>query len=167
MDGEARVVGALLDAPFGPVWVVASPSGLVRIDLRPDEHVAREFLDTADERAHRVLAQALEELTAYFTAERKQFSVPVDWDGAGVTPFQRQVLVETSYIPWGQVVTYGALARAVGRPKGARAVGRALAHNPIPIVIPCHRVIAATGALQGFGGGLDIKAFLLRHEGVL
>lgn len=160
------LAGALFEAPFGPVWVATSPAGLVRIDLHANGYPVG-VTELASAEANSVLALALDELAAYFARQQKTFTVPVDWASLGLTPFQRRVLEETSRIPWGEVVTYGALARAIGRPQAARAVGQALGNNPVPIVIPCHRVIAASGSLQGYGAGLDIKAFLLRHEGVL
>ncbi|MFN3763308.1 MAG: methylated-DNA--[protein]-cysteine S-methyltransferase, partial [Anaerolineae bacterium] len=92
------------------------------------------------------------------------FDLPLDLRG---TPFQRRVWEELRRVPYGQTVAYGELARRVGRPGAARAVGRAVGANPVPIIVPCHRVVGADGSLVGYGGGLEIKAALLRLEGVL
>lgn len=90
--------------------------------------------------------------------------LPLDWDGMGA--FQRRVLQALSRLPWGQVTTYGELAQLAGRPGAARAVGRIMATNPLPVVVPCHRVLGADGSLTGYGGGLEMKARLLALEGV-
>ena len=106
------------------------------------------------------------EIRRYFSGEAVGFeNLPLDLDGC--TSFERAVYDATRSIPFGQVATYGQIARAIGKPKAARAVGQALGHNPIAIVIPCHRVVAANGALGGFTGGLHWKKKLLRHEGAL
>ncbi len=170
MSHPKPTANARFQAPFGPLWVSASPEGLIRIDIGGHSApLAPPPAEAEAHGAHIVLQAALDELNTYFrsNSEPFRFTVPVDWEALGLTPFQRRVLEETYQIPWGCVVTYGALARAVGNPAAARAVGRALAMNPVPIVIPCHRVVAASGALQGFSAGMDVKAFLLRHEGTL
>ena len=117
-------------------------------------------------RAHRSAATDFErrvaqELTEYCDGTRKHFDFPV---GARGTPFQEAVWQELRTIPYGRTRTYGQVAEAVGRPAGARAVGMANHHNPLPIVIPCHRVVGAGGKLGGFGGGVDLKRRLLRLE---
>ncbi len=106
---------------------------------------------------------AASELRSYFAGGLREFRVPVDL--ALATPFAQIVLRRLTGIPFGEVTTYGALARDVERPGGARAVGQAVGSNPVPIVVPCHRVIASGGGLGGFGLGLDAKRWLLRHEG--
>jgi methylated-DNA-[protein]-cysteine S-methyltransferase len=105
---------------------------------------------------------AARELREYFAGTRREFTTPVDL--ALATPFAREVLGRLAKAPFGATTTYGAIARDVGRPRGARAVGQAVASNPVPVVVPCHRVVAANG-LGGFSGGLDVKRWLLRHEG--
>lgn len=105
------------------------------------------------------------ELRAYFEGTLKTFSVRLDTDR--YTPFHREVWAFTREIPYGETRAYGEIARALGRPNGARAVGGAMAHNPFPIVIPCHRVLGANGALTGFGPGLAWKQALLEWEGAL
>lgn len=103
-------------------------------------------------------------LTRYFDGEPVDFPVPVDL--SAMTPFTRRVLEETRKVPYGKVAHYGSIAARLGVPAGARAVGQALGRNPIPLVIPCHRIVAADGSLGGFSMGLDIKARLLSIEGV-
>ena len=111
--------------------------------------------------AGRHLNQALKELKEYFSGRRARFQVPLDLEG---TPHQLRVWEALREIPYGQTVTYGELARRLGSPAGARAVGRGCATNPVPVIVPCHRVVAGTGGLQGFGGGLWRKRALLEME---
>ncbi len=103
-------------------------------------------------------------LAAHFAGQPTPFGVPLDLRGVG--EFGRAVLAACGRIPWGRTATYGELAAAVGRPGAARAVGQALGRNPLPVVVPCHRVIGADGSLVGFGSGLEMKRRLLAHEGV-
>jgi methylated-DNA-[protein]-cysteine S-methyltransferase len=109
-----------------------------------------------------LLGEAERQLQAYFAGERRAFDLPVMMRG---TAFQRRVWEELTEIPYGETWSYGELARRVGAPDAARAVGQALHHNPVPIVVPCHRVVGARGELTGFGGGIDMKRRLLRLEG--
>ena len=106
-------------------------------------------------------AAARQQLEEYFAGERKDFDLPLHLSG---TDFQVRVLEELQRIPYGETTTYGAIAERIGRPKAVRAVGAANGRNPIPIIIPCHRVIGSSGKLTGFGGGLDTKEELLRLE---
>ena len=101
------------------------------------------------------------QLAEYFAGERKDFDLPLSLAG---TEFQVAVLEALQTIPYGETISYGAIAKQIGRPKAVRAVGAANGHNPIPIIVPCHRVIGSSGDLTGFGGGLDTKAALLRLE---
>lgn len=110
------------------------------------------------------LREVVSQLEQYFRRERDRFDVPLDLEAA--TDFQREVYAELVKVPYGRVTTYGELADAVGRAELARAVGQAVGANPIPIVIPCHRVVAADGRLGGFTGGLDVKVALLAVENV-
>ncbi len=110
------------------------------------------------------LQRAADELRRYFAGERIQFSCPLDMHG---TPFQLQVWQELCRIPYGETRTYGEIARAIGYPGAARAVGAANGANPIAIIVPCHRVIGSDGALTGYGGGLPTKAWLLSLEGAI
>jgi len=110
------------------------------------------------------LVHAVAQVKAYFARERRSFDLPLDLEA--VTEFQREVYAELMHVPYGRVITYGDLAEAVGRAELARAVGQAVGANPLPILIPCHRVVAAEGRLGGFSGGLAVKAALLRTENV-
>ncbi|MDQ4075315.1 MAG: methylated-DNA--[protein]-cysteine S-methyltransferase [Chloroflexota bacterium] len=105
--------------------------------------------------------EARTQLEEYFVGTRTQFDLPLAADG---TAFQREVWAELETIPYGETISYGELARRVGRPRGAQAVGAANGRNPISIIVPCHRVVGADGALVGYGGGLERKAALLAHE---
>lgn len=111
-----------------------------------------------------VLRSAVAQVEEYFARERRVFDLPLDLDA--VTGFQREVYAELVHVPHGRVITYGDLAEAIGRAELARAVGQAVGANPVPILIPCHRVVAAEGRLGGFSGGLAVKVALLRTENV-
>jgi len=113
------------------------------------------------ERARELFREVIAQLEAYFAGERRGFDLPLAPEG---TPFQREVWSALLAIPYGETVSYGELARRLGRPNASRAVGAANGRNPIPIIIPCHRVIGADGSLTGFGGGLAIKRRLLELE---
>lgn len=138
-----------METPIGRLGVVVK-QGRVR-EVRFGEH----SLD--DDPASRQLAE-------YFAGERREFDVPLDLHG--VTPFRAEVLRELAKVPYGEITTYAELARAVGNPKAVRAVGSACATNPLPILIPCHRVLRADGSLGGYRGGTEAKRFLLRLEGI-
>ena len=145
-----------ITTPIGTFGLVASARGLTNVRWSakglPDEPSA-------------VLDDAARQLTAYFDGELTSFSLPLDLAG---TDFQRRCWLALATIPYGQTVSYGEQARRLGLgPDSARAVGAANGQNPLPIVLPCHRVIGADGSLTGFGGGLHIKRFLLEHEGAL
>ncbi|HEX5448564.1 MAG TPA: methylated-DNA--[protein]-cysteine S-methyltransferase [Gaiellaceae bacterium] len=145
-----------VDTPIGTFGIVASETGLTSIRWSanglPDESSA-------------LLDEAAAQLAAYFAGELTSFDLPLDLDG---TEFQQQCWLALATIPYGQTVSYGEQARRLGLgPDAARAVGAANGQNPLPIVLPCHRVIGADGSLTGFGGGLHRKRFLLEHEGAL
>jgi methylated-DNA-[protein]-cysteine S-methyltransferase len=145
-----------VDTPIGALGLVATEAGLSRVRWSarglPDEPSA-------------VLDDAAAQLEAYFAGELIAFDLPLDLDG---TEFQRHCWLALATIPYGQTVSYGEQSRRIGLgPDSARAVGAANGQNPLPIVLPCHRVIGADGSLTGFGGGLHIKRFLLEHEGAL
>jgi methylated-DNA-[protein]-cysteine S-methyltransferase len=110
-------------------------------------------------------AGAARQIEAYLAGERRDFDLPIDW--SGMSPFRVQALRRVLAVPYGQVTTYGEIARQLGRPRASRAVGRANAANPLPLVIPCHRVVGSDGKLHGYGasGGLSTKAWLLELEG--
>ena len=149
-------------------WIAAeaTPGGICRLSFPVVTRArAMQWLDGESGRAaadHPILAQAERELTAYFDGTPTPFEVPVDL--SAVTPFRRRVLRALMQVPYGAVQTYGGLAAAVGSPGGARAVGQALGQNPVPVIVPCHRIIGSDGSLTGFGAGLDWKRALLALE---
>lgn len=148
---------AAVETPIGTLGLVASEDGLRRVlwSARGLE------LDGGSA----VLDEAAAQLDAYFAGELTAFDLPLDVRG---TAFQRRCWLALATIPYGQTVSYGEQARRLGLgPDAARAVGAANGQNPLPVVLPCHRVIGANGSLTGFGGGLDLKRFLLEHEGAL
>ena len=152
-----------IDSPVGPLLVAGNDAGLHLIEFHAPRHPVPRGEDWR-EGDHAVLQQAQRQLDAYFAGRRQGFDLPLAPQG---TAFQRQVWWELANIPFGRTISYAELARRVGRPTAMRAVGAANGRNPIPIVLPCHRVIGADGSLTGFGGGLPTKQFLLRLEGAL
>lgn len=143
----------LIDSPVGLLTLRAEDGALTAI-LFGDQ---RTGLSGSDQ----ILDQAEAELKEYFAGERKEFTVPVRLMG---TEFQKKVWAALAEIPYGGTVTYGEIAARIGKPKACRAVGTANHHNPVPIIVPCHRVIGAGGSLTGYGGGLEVKAYLLTLE---
>ncbi len=150
------------ETPWGTVRVEATAAGVCRVTL-PSSWPPTGAPQRADAgpRAARHAARAEAELRAYLAGRQRRFTVPLDL--AAVPPFHRQVLEAARRVPYGRTVTYGALAEAAGRPGAARAVGQAMARNPVPLLVPCHRVVAAAG-LGGFGGGPGLKRRLLALE---
>jgi len=155
-------------SPLGPLYVAAREGRLYSVDFGVEEEGFLAGLDplARTERNPQALALFTGQLRAYLSDARFQFDLPLDLERT--TPFQRNVLNTIRRIPAGTVWTYGQVAREIGKPKASRAVGQALGRNPVPIVIPCHRVIASDGGLGGYsgGGGLASKRLLLRMEGV-
>jgi len=167
-EGLADVSYAGADSPFGTLLLATTGRGLVRVAF-PEEEV-----DSVLERLARRLSPRIvearapldpvrRELEEYFAGSRREFGLTVDWSLVG--PFGRRVLGVTSEIPYGGVLSYAEVAAEAGSPRGSRAAGNALGSNPVPIVIPCHRVLRTGGALGGYGGGLDRKRWLLDLEG--
>jgi methylated-DNA-[protein]-cysteine S-methyltransferase len=154
-------------SPIGPIVIAASLDGLKLISIITEDDFPFFTHKTADVDSARLVDMALSQLVDYFSGKRTDFTIPLYLKNA--TDFQREVLHETARIPYGQVRTYGQVAIGIRRPQAARAVGGALAHNPIVIVIPCHRVVAHDGRLHGFSSphGIKTKAALLEHEGIL
>jgi methylated-DNA-[protein]-cysteine S-methyltransferase len=157
------------EARVGMVYVAMSEEGVCAVDFLVEED---DFLALLDPKARirrepEAVAEALRQLREYFDGERKRFDLPVDL--RKTTPFQRRALQLIRDIPVGRVWTYKEVAEKLGRPTASRAVGQAMAHNPVPIIIPCHRVIATSGGLQGYGAGrgIESKRMLLRFEGAL
>ena len=148
-----------LDTPIGDLLLAGDDDGLSLIGF-PEGSMRRD----PDEDwifNEKPFAEARRQLTEYFAGERKEFDLPLQLSG---TEFQLLVLEELKKIPYGQTTSYGDIAKRIGKPTAMRAVGAANGRNPIPIIIPCHRVIGADGDLTGFGGGLDTKSELLRLE---
>ncbi len=146
-----------MDTPVGQLVLESDGDVLIGIWLPTTGRQA-----TSAGHAPPVLKETATQLEEYFAGERTEFDVPMELDG---TEFQRQVWAELSRIPYAETISYGELARRVGRPKGPRAVGQANGRNPIPIIVPCHRVLASNG-IGGYGGGLPMKRALLAVEGV-
>jgi methylated-DNA-[protein]-cysteine S-methyltransferase len=149
-----------VSSPVGTLTLVASARGLHAVVWK-DAEVSRALAKVPHVPSHPLLARTMAELEEYFAGTRRRFDVPLAPEG---TPFQLRAWRELSRIPYGETISYGEQARRLGDPKKARAVGMANARNPLAIVVPCHRVIASSGALAGFGGGLDNKRLLLRLE---
>jgi len=148
--------------PWGPWGIAASARGIVQIELRGSTDGAAP--DQGSPAARALLAKAQEQLRAYLAGERRPFDLPME--PAPATDFQRRVWAACAQVPYGATATYAELAQTVGSPKGARAVGQALGANPLPVLVPCHRILSSDGTLGGYGGGLAMKRGLLTLEGV-
>jgi methylated-DNA-[protein]-cysteine S-methyltransferase len=168
-EGLLDVAFDFADSPLGRLLVATSPRGLCRIsyDADPDaeiERMSRAF-GARVLRSAGPLDEVRRQLDEYFEGRRREFELETDI--SELTPFNQAVLRRLARVPYGQVTTYGELASQAGRPRAARAVGSVMNRNPLPIVLPCHRVIGSTGSLVGYGGGLERKEKLLRLEGAL
>jgi len=169
-EGLLDVAYGFADSPFGRLMVAVTPRGLIRLDY-PDRDIDRSLEELASDVSPRILespraTEAIRrELDEYFEGKRRRFDIRVDL--SPVHGFRRKVLEHTARIPYGSVSTYTEVAAKAGSPRGMRAAGNALGSNPVPIVVPCHRVLRTGGALGGYTGGLDRKVTLLRLEGVL
>jgi len=152
-----------VDSPVGPLLLAASDDALVAIEFQRNRHPVKRHAHWW-EGDNAMLRDAQRQLDEYFAGTRRSFNVPLAPQG---TPFQRDVWNTLARIPYGDTWSYRDVALSIGKPDAVRAVGAANGRNPIPIVLPCHRVIGSDGALTGFGGGLPTKAFLLRLEGAL
>ncbi|HET8741682.1 MAG TPA: methylated-DNA--[protein]-cysteine S-methyltransferase [Gaiella sp.] len=171
---QARLLDAgydVVDSPVGPLLVAATDHGLLRVSFEggrdPDatlEQIAR-VAGPRVLRAPRAVAAAERELDEYFAGNRRAFDLPVDLRGQ--PSFAAAVLDELAKVPYGHTRTYGELAARAGNPKAARAVGMVMNRNPLPIVLPCHRIVGASGSLVGYAGGLERKEQLLRLEGAI
>ena len=170
-EGLIDVAYTSVDSPLGPLVVAATPKGLVRVsytEFRGEDEVLEEL-------ARRVSPRVLEaparldpvrrELDEYFEGHRQDFEVPIDW--SYLAGFTREVLRATARIGFGDVSSYAGVAAEAGSPRAVRAAGNALGANPMPVVVPCHRVLRSGGKLGGYTGGLERKEFLLRLEGAL
>ena len=168
-EGILDVAYDLTDSPVGELLVAATERGVCRISFDPEpERAVEELAKTHGARVLRSsgpLRQPRRQLDEYFEGSRRAFDLRVDM--AALPPFQQAVLAELQRVPYGATDTYGGLAARIGRPRAARAVGGALNRNPVPIVVPCHRVVGSSGSLVGYAGGLERKERLLALEGAL
>jgi methylated-DNA-[protein]-cysteine S-methyltransferase len=167
-EGLADIRYGPVDSPFGELLLAASEQGLLRLAFPEEDEDA--VLERLAARVSPRIVQARarldpirRELDEYFEGRRRAFELPLDWTLVG--PFAKRVLGATAQIPYGRVSTYTEVAAEAGSPRGSRAAGNALGANPIPIVVPCHRVLRGSGALGGYAGGLPRKQFLLELEG--
>jgi methylated-DNA-[protein]-cysteine S-methyltransferase len=168
-EGLLDVAYDLVDTPLGDLLVAVTDRGVCRIEFDPEpdrdlEPLARDF-GLRVLRAPKAVDDSRRELNEYFEGSRTRFELPLDLRVAA--EFRLRVMNELARVPYGSVTTYGALAAKAGRPAAARAVGTIMNRNPVPIVLPCHRVVGASGSLVGYGGGLERKEQLLRLEGVI
>jgi methylated-DNA-[protein]-cysteine S-methyltransferase len=168
--GLLDVAYGTLDSPLGALTAFVTPDGLVRLSY-PGEPIDRQLAELAAQVSPRILAApertdgVRRQLEEYFAGERHTFELRIDW--RLLRGFREAVLRATAAIPFGSVSSYREIATAAGSPNAYRAAGNALGSNPIPIVVPCHRVLHAGGGLGGYTGGLDRKRYLLGLEGVL
>ena len=163
-DNNDRHWHITIDSPIGPLGLVATDQGLRAVSWRGEGTSVKLPPDMLDGSDHPVLARAAEQIAEYFDGDRTSFDLPLDLRG---TDFQVAAWRALGDIPYGTTRSYSEQAALIGRPKAVRAIGQANGRNPVPIVLPCHRVIGANGSLVGFGGGLDTKTLLLQHEGAL
>ncbi|MEE9190762.1 MAG: methylated-DNA--[protein]-cysteine S-methyltransferase [Candidatus Neomarinimicrobiota bacterium] len=155
-------------APLGPLLLINSELGLHRIlfpdDTNPKDHLAKLFPNRITRETTSGFSTVREQLTLYFAGALKYFNLNLDLK---TTPYFKRVLDKVDSIPYGNTASYAEIAAQTGNPRAVRAVGAANARNPIPIIIPCHRVIASNGKLHGYAGGLERKKYLLKLEGFL
>ena len=170
-DGLLDVAYASVDSPLGPLVVAATPRGLVRVaytEPGSEDHVLEDLAARVSPRmleAPERLDEPRRELDEYFGGHRKEFDLAIDW--SILRGFTLKVLRETARIDFGELRSYAEVATAAGSPRAVRAAGNALGANPMPVVVPCHRVVRTGGALGGYTGGVERKEFLLHLEGIL
>jgi methylated-DNA-[protein]-cysteine S-methyltransferase len=165
-EGLLDVAYATVDSPLGPLVVAATPRGLARVSYGAEDEV---LTDLATRLSPRILESPARldatrrELAEYFEGKRRTFDLPLDW--SLTRGFAGEVLRQTARIPFGKTSTYAEVASRAGSPRAVRAAGNALGTNPLPVVVPCHRVLRTGGALGGYTGGIERKEFLLGLEG--
>jgi methylated-DNA-[protein]-cysteine S-methyltransferase len=170
-EGLLDVAYASMDSPLGPLTVAGTPRGLVRVaytEHRPQDEVLEDLAARVSPRvleAPARLDETRRELDEYFAGGRSDFDLPIDW--SVLRGFTLEVLRQTAAIRFGELRTYAEVASGAGSPRAVRAAGNALGANPMPVVVPCHRVVRTGGALGGYTGGIERKEFLLRLEGTL
>jgi methylated-DNA-[protein]-cysteine S-methyltransferase len=164
-----RIEWAAMDSPLGTLYLARNTVGLCHLNFGISEDTFMAHIDPLARTHHNraELSAVMQQLDEYFEGQRQHFEVPVDYHQ--MTDFQQQVLQTAEAIPPGQVWTYAQLARHIGKPRASRAVGNALGSNPIPIIVPCHRIIGSDGQMRGYsgGGGIASKKWLLHLEGAL
>jgi methylated-DNA-[protein]-cysteine S-methyltransferase len=168
MKFDTSIVQTTFQSPLGKMIIAATDKGLAGLWFEGQRHLPPELVGPPvwpSDPAHPVLQQVMTQLTEYFTGQRTQFDVPLDL--AYGTAFQQSVWQALLKIPQGGTASYGEVGRRIGKPAAVRAVGAAVGRNPVSIIVPCHRVMGANGALTGYAGGLDRKTALLKLEGVL
>jgi O-6-methylguanine DNA methyltransferase len=163
------VVYTRFESQIGTIWLASTENGVCKISLGADQSgaflswLSRHIAVGRPYEELQLVTGAVSQLREYLSGSRRLFDLPLDVRG---TAFQRAVWSQVVRIPYGATASYGDIAQLVGKPKSSRAVGAAVGANPLPIIVPCHRVIGADGSLTGFGAGLDVKEALLRLEGV-
>ena len=162
-DVEENYWHKKIKSPIGVLDLVANDKSLLIVQMENHTHDHMKNLSLKDGSHHKVLMVTEKQLKEYFEGTRKRFDIPIAFNG---TEFQKQVWSELLNIPYGKYVTYGVQASKIGRPKAVRAVGACNGKNPISIIVPCHRVIGASGSLTGYAGGLSVKQKLLKLEGI-
>jgi methylated-DNA-[protein]-cysteine S-methyltransferase len=150
-----------VESPLGRLLLTSDGASLTGLYLQGQKSLPQQPSGWQETPRLDLLVQTQIQLEEYFTHQRQQFDLPLASNG---TPFQQQVWLQLRQIPFGETISYGTLAARLGKPTASRAVGAANGQNPISIVVPCHRVIAANGALTGYAGGIDRKQWLLQHE---
>ena len=165
MKFDSSIVQTRYESPLGPMIVAATARGVAGVWFDGQRHLPDLAAWPQADAEHPVLALAVQQLQQYFAGTRTQFELPLDLQGG--TPFQQSVWHALLGIPSGATDSYGALSQRIGKPAAVRAVGAAVGRNPLSIVVPCHRVLGANGALTGYAGGLERKAALLQLEGAL
>jgi methylated-DNA-[protein]-cysteine S-methyltransferase len=153
-----------MESPIGLLRLLGTENGLTGLFMQNHLYAPEPAAQLGWPRDDALFAEARAQLTDYFAARRTTFDLLIDREVLGGTPFQRRVWTELEKIPYGTTISYGELAKRIGNPAAVRAVGLANGHNPISIIVPCHRVIGANGTLTGYGGGLERKRWLLDHE---
>jgi methylated-DNA-[protein]-cysteine S-methyltransferase len=169
-EGLADVTYTTVDSPIGLLLVAATDRGLVRVSFRKERHddVLNDLVVRISPRVLEAPAQLEEvrrELEQYFEGERREFELPLDWRLS--RGFRCEVLRKLVRVPYGETATYAEMAIRAGRPRAYRAAGSACGSNPMPIVVPCHRVVPSGGGLGNYGGGVDVKKYLLELEGAV
>lgn len=152
-----------IDSPIGRLLLTCDGEALTGVYMDLPSHPPRDMDAWTEDPSASPLPQAVQQLQEYFSGKRREFDLPLRLHG---TAFQQRVWQSLTEIPYGETLSYGQLARRIGKPSASRAVGLANGRNPISILVPCHRVIGADGSLTGYGGGLERKRWLLAHEGL-